>query len=319
MEKIRNGRIENGGYAVSLVSVAQVSPSRISGIYQYLLQSENYCAAKKKLQSAFAPESLRSRITGEDEEGQGSSMISEPMREGVKLGLFEDGENADGDYIRISSNLLMKPQSELSDLPAIIASLVFENAENENLALAIAWYLSQNPLAAPGTQTEVTELLRTEIADGRYGITSDVRYGQFEDWVCYLGFAWCHSLNGRRVMVPDPKVAVERSLHKLYSLRTGETISIRQMVKDLSTELPVLEEGKIRNLVEDTLKNIGKIRQQDYFSISTSLALLKLENLGCIKLLKQSDAGLYILNNGDKTIAKSDIVWNGKSEVVASS
>ncbi|TAG13248.1 MAG: hypothetical protein EAZ39_28680, partial [Oscillatoriales cyanobacterium] len=100
---------------------------------------------------------------------------------------------------------------------------------------------------------------------------------------------------------------LKRNLKELFQGEVQAKLSIAEFVDRLAEKCPLFETGKFREQVED---KIGS-RLPNHLSTSTAFALFRLQDDGCIQLIKESDADLFILPIGDKEAGFSHIIWTG--------
>lgn len=292
---------------MSVLKTALATPSRMRGIFRYLLQAPKQRENREKLTRLLSPEKLS--------EGRNKSaehpMFDAALRESIKCDLLieENEEVAINGHLPAASR---HPQTGDKLLPDTLIQLFFasDNEDEEDLGRLIAWYLAQDIYDAPGTWEEVEQ----RVAEQRVAesldlkISSDSLFGQLADWMCYLGFAWGHALElNKRIVVADPTAYLRRNLKELFQGEVQAKLSIGEFVDRLAKKCPVFESGKFREQVEE---KIG-FRLPNHLSTSTAFALFRLEDDGCIELIKESDADLFILPSGDKEEGFSHIIWTG--------
>ncbi|MEG3957032.1 protein DpdG [Microcoleus sp. herbarium2] len=291
---------------MSVLKTALATPSRMRGIFRYLLQAPKQRENREKLTRLLSPEKLS--------EGRNKSaehpMFDAALRESIKCDLLieENEEIAINGHLPESSR---HPQTGDKLLPDTLVQLFFasDNEDEEDLGRLIAWYLAQDIYDAPGTWEEVEQ----RVAEQRVAesldlkISSNSLFGQVADWMCYLGFAWGHALGGDKIIVPEPTAYLRRNLKELFQGEVQAKLSLGEFVDRLAKKCPVFESGKFREQVEE---KIG-FRLPNHLSTSTAFALFRLEDDGCIELIKESDADLFILPSGDKEAGFSHIIWTG--------
>jgi len=282
---------------MSVLKQIYATPSRVRGIYRYMLWREGQSESRDILERIMSPDTLT-------KEGKKSDMIHETVGECIKMGLLVEENNT----VLINPNLPEAARNPLigdSILPITLSNLFFSsgNEENHDLGRAISWYLSQNIYDAPGNWKEVEEALQA-ITD-KLGLGNDTRYGQFEDWACYLGFAWCHSRKKEKMLVPDPTAYLRCRLAELF--RGKKSIVIGEAVRKLADICPVLEGGRLRKEIEKQYAQ----RDENYLSSSTSNAWLRLQDEGYVKLSQESDADTFIFIDGGTKRRYSEITWLG--------
>lgn len=291
---------------MSVLKTALAAPSRMRAIFRYLLQVPKQRENKEKLTRLLSPDKLA--------EGRNKSaehpMFDAALRESIKCGLLVE-ENED---IAINCHLpeaSKHPQTGDKLLPDTLVQLFFasDNADEADLGRLIAWYLAQDIYDAPGTWKEVEQLVAEQGVDESLDlkISSNTLSGQVEDWMGYLGLAWSHALGGNKRIVADPTAYLKRNLKELFQGEVPAKIAIAEFVDRLAKKCPVFETGKFREQVEE---KIG-FRLPNHLSTSTAFALFRLQDDGCIQLIKESDADLFILPSGDKEAGFSHIIWTG--------
>lgn len=237
-------------------------------------------------------------------------MFDAALRESIKCGLLieENEEIAINGHLPEASR---HPQTGDKLLPDTLVQLFFasDNEDEEDLGRLIGWYLAQDIYDAPGTWQEIEQRVATQgVAESLdLKISSNSLSGQVEDWMCYLGFAWSHALGGNKRIVAEPTAYLRRNLKEFFQGEVQAKLSIAEFVNRLAKKCPVFETGKFREQVE------GKIgfRLPNHLSTSTAFALFRLQDDGCIQLVKESDADLFILPSVDKEAGFSHIIWTG--------
>jgi hypothetical protein len=291
---------------MSVLKTALATPSRMRGIFRYLLQAPKQRENREKLTRLLSPEKLS--------EGRNKSaehpMFDAALRESIKCDLLieENEEIAINGHLPEASR---HPQTGDKLLPDTLVQLFFasDNEDEEDLGRLIAWYLAQDIYDAPGTWEEVEQ----RVAEQRVAesldlkISSNALFGQVADWMCYLGFAWGHALGGEKIIVPEPTAYLRRNLKELFQGEVQAKLSIGEFVDRLAKKCPVFESGKFREQVEE---KIG-FRLPNHLSTSTAFALFRLQDDGCIQLIKESDADLFILPRVGNAERISHIIWTG--------
>ncbi|MEG3846117.1 protein DpdG [Microcoleus sp. herbarium19] len=289
---------------MSVLKTALAAPSRMRGIFRYLLQAPRQRENRERLTGLLSPDKLS--------EGRNKSaehpMFDAALRESIKCGLLIE----ENEEIAINANLpeaSRHPQTGDKLLPDTLVQLFFasDNEDEEDLGRLIAWYLAQDIYDAPGTWKEVEQLVAEQgVAESLdLKISSNTLSGQVEDWMCYLGFAWSHALGGNKRIVAEPTAYLRQNLKELFQGQVKAKVSLKDFVDRLAEKCPVFETGKFREQVEE---KIG-FRLPNHLSTSTAFALFRLQDDGCIQLVKESDADLFILPSGDKEAGFSHIIW----------
>lgn len=285
---------------MSVMKDPYVTPSRVKGVVRYLLQARGKREKRDALEAILSPASLASK--GNDKEPS-RSMVQATIRECIKMGLLEESQ----DKAEVALNPKLKLEND-SLLSSVLSHLLFgesEHTENYDFARVLAWNLAQDFFDAPSNWQETEQKLREQIGFDLLEL-NDIRYGQFEDWSCYLGFSWRNALVGTQVLVPDPTVYLRQNLENVFG-QTNQRISLGEFINRLGKYCPVFEMGEFR---EDIEQQIG-LREPNHLSTVTSIALRRLEEEGLLKLERLSDTSILILSDGSGDPRISHITWLG--------
>ncbi len=266
---------------MSILSNFAAEPNRLEMLVDFL-KNEKKGYTKSELEDLFSPSSGR----GE------SSVFKEVYSIATALEVFEFEEQESG-------SSLISLKSELKKKPLInyIEEQIFkkEFALRDKFAFAIAWLLiqdSKKPLDwSDNISTKVSQDLNNEFSE--LELTNNSRSQHFFYWCQYLGFLQKVAIGSKSHVLPDPTKAITRHLHNLFG--KDKELKFNDFIVKLSENLPVLEYGWIRDSIEDKARD-GLQRNSESVSVSTSLALLRLEERGVIKLLSKSDADVMSLS-----------------------
>ncbi len=298
---------------MSVLKEPLATPSRVRGIFRYLLQTKGQSQKREVLERILSPDELVKNAPSP--RPMLRKTINEILEKENKPGLLI--EDKDKDEIAINPNLPEDARNlELGErlLPNTLAYLFFasDNSDEEDFGLVCAWYLAQDIYDAPGTWEAVEQQVSKQGVGELLKMSNSTLYGQMDDWMCYMGLVWGHALDGKRVTVPDPTIYLKRNLKDLFNGQVGAELPIREFIDRLAKRCPLFETGKFRETIE---ANIGR-RQPNYLSTSTAFALFRLQDEGYIQLKRKSDADLMILpkanNEVDDDGRISHIIWQGE-------
>jgi hypothetical protein len=294
---------------MSVLSEVYAVPSRLLGVYRYLVRARGQSEAGETLERLLAPESLPRRAERDDdtddEGGSGRDMVRKTIAEGKAMRLFDGAEGE----VCLHANLpdeARDPGTGEPSLPVTLTNLLFikEHPENHDFGIGLAWYLTQDPYQAPGTWAEVDRALRDQVGGDQLGMKNSNPYRMLEDWACYLGFAWTHAQKGKPVLTPDPTAHLRRRLREVLPGKAGTRHPVGDVTLRLGQLCPVFEGGFLRSEVERQWRP----REDNHLSGSTALAWLRLRDEGLVELRQESDAATIILPDGDRTVPVSHLV-----------
>ena len=274
---------------MSVLKTALATHSRMRGVFRYLLQAKGQREKREVLEQILSPDELVKNAPSPH------PMFRAAISESIKCRLLVEEDKEDYKEIAINPDLpedARNPQLGDKLLPNTLTDLFFaaDNRDEEDFGLVIAWYLAQDIYDAPGSWEEVEQRVSDQQAGELLKMTSNYLFGQLEDWMCYLGFAWGHAAEAKRKVVPDPTVYIKQNLKHLFNGLNNE-LSIREFIDRLAQKCPLFETGRFREEIE---AHIG-YRHSNYLSTGTAHALFRLEEDGCIKLEQKSDADIMIL------------------------
>ena len=283
---------------MSVLKVPEAVPSRIQGIYRYLLQTKGQREKKETLGKVISPDQL----VHQDKQSE-RPMFEKCLNECFKCGLLIEEKYEDKVEILINPGLPEQARDRKkgdSLLPNTLANLFFasdNDKQDEDLGLVCAWYLAQDIYQSPSNWEQIQKQISKQQVGNFLNNTNDTRHGQMDYWMSYLGLAWGHALNKKRVTIPDPTVYLKRNLSYLFDQK-GETILLREFIKRLAQHCTLFETGHFREEIE---QKIGQ-RDTNYLSTTTAFALFRLQDEGYIKLDRKSDAELMLLPKANNKI-----------------
>ncbi|KRB47076.1 hypothetical protein ASD90_01445 [Terrabacter sp. Root181] len=170
---------------------------------------------------------------------------------------------------------------------------------------AVSWFLVQDVWAPPGrfsaedpTRSAFHEQARQFPDVGTMGKAADgkkvalfntgIRWNAFQRWAVFLGLATTDTTGGREEMlVPDPTVAIRDVVH---SMARPATLSVRNFVKQLTNELPVLDGGRLQEVVTQRMAQGMNPVSRERLSPALSHALQRLSDEGTLSLEPRADS-----------------------------
>jgi hypothetical protein len=236
---------------VSVLKQVYAVPSRVLGVFRYLLHARGQREQRETLVKVLAPDSLGRKSdqpSNSEREGAGKDMVEAAVNECVSAGLLVEAEGG----VTFSPTLpgeARNPKTAESLFPVTLTRLFFspERDTNHDLGLSIAWYLSLDAYSAPGNWPEVE---RAMLSSGTRDLLklSDVRYHMLEDWLCFLGLGWTYSLGEKR-LTPDPTHHLRARLGSLFPGPARSRHPLGDVIARLAALSPVFEGGFLREQV----------------------------------------------------------------------
>jgi hypothetical protein len=311
---------------MSILQIVETSPGRVRGIVRLIVGHARQRLPEGELKALMSPPGLplRSAAGHDDEEdgvtprgaggrAGGPSMIDKVVGACEKVGLVcrEDGNVSLNPALPAAAR---DPKTADQRLPLTMSELICDpkREENRRLAQLIAWYLTLDPLNAPGDEKSVTAAHQKNPALQQHFEINNLSYGQFEDWIVYLGFAWAGlGLNKTRSIFPDPTAYLRRSSLTLFDSQSQGEIAAAELVRRLALMCPVLDGGAHRLEIN---RIVGGVEQEGHLSPAASQAWLRLQREGFWKLEHQSDAGnAVVVVDGGRTMQVAIVKRQGPS------
>lgn len=311
---------------MSVYEQAYATPSRILGVYRYLLHAKRQRAPREELEALLMPENLPlkdAQSTGgsadeEPEEKKGSpkrEMVQRTIDEAITMRLIA----SDGGDVLLHPDLPAAARSPGSGEQAArrtLGSLLLstENVANHDLAKAIAWYLGQDVYSAPSSWADVEQKYSVE---KRALEMTNSRFGQLLHWSRFLGFAWAHAVPekadqkpSRLALTPDPYWQLRWRIADLFLDRQSAVLPLAAVVADLALAVPVLEGGSFRSALEGGLL---PTREPHALSTSSAHAWLRLHEDGFVRLAYRSDGTAFVFPLGDGEERFTEVTWQART------
>ena len=286
---------------MSVISNFAAVPNRLAIVYRFLRTYPEGLPVSEA-QQYLSPRNFSNDLDEDEPQGKGAPLILDVFREAEALGLLMRQEHT----LRVPEELRAMDDAML--LAYLEQKLMADGDHDQRQTAfprALAWFLTLSP-ASPVTWNESpVGLLDQDSPEpkDKYELTNQAAFKMFLYWARYLGFAWLIAGKGT-MAVPDPTTAIERHLRAI--LRPEEPTLLTEAMGSLASACPVLEGGQHRTEVEQRLR-IDRRRKPDTLSASTSLALIRLERRGLVRLDRPSDQDALLLNTWPQQKAVSQI------------
>jgi len=291
---------------MSVVTSVTATPNRIYAVWE-LLQGSSRDMPRKDLEAWVTPPSLaRAREDDEGREARGA-ILQGVLTEMANLGIVQSSDDGTVTLTEQSAKVRQRDMFRFVE-ERIIQPDFAEGAKQEQVSNAVAWLLTRDPRSPLPWRGGLRVDVQNDGGPGSvFDLTDEARSQQFVYWARHLGFAWRFRISrDNEVVVGDPTDAIRRHLPE--AIGVGKQTNMSEALSRLAERLPVMEGGSVRTGIESALSVSRNLRT---ISRSTSLALLRLDELGEVQLDNPSDAESMGLDDG--TIAKpvSHITWTG--------
>jgi hypothetical protein len=221
---------------MSVLKQPLATPSRIIGIYRYLLHAKDQREKREILAKTISPDELvKDKPTPRP-------MFDAALNECLKCGLLRKEEKEEYTEIAIDYSLPEEARNpKIGDklLPNTLADLFFASGKEDeyDFGLVCAWFLSQDVYDPPGTWEAVEQKIAEQKVGELLKMSNNTLYGQMDYWMGYMGLLWGHALGGKRFIVPDPTLYLKRNLRYLFQ-QSGEKILLREFIDRLAKKMP---------------------------------------------------------------------------------
>lgn len=291
---------------MSVLKQVFATPGRVTAVYRYLLHADGQEETRGRLEAVLSPSPLLG-TKGTRE------MVRGVVNECVKMGLVEERD----DRVRLHPALpsaARDRQTGAARIGVTLADLLLRgNEENEDFALVLAWYLDQDVRSAPGDWDAFSAAVGREVGGDRLGLTNDNPYNQFDDWACFLGFAWRQAHRGSVRLTPDPTRHLRWRLPEVFG-QPGTRLAAAPLADRLAEVCPVFEGGGFRREVD---RRTGRRRERGFSSV-TAHAWFRLADEGRVRVEQSAgDAEVFLLPDGDGSVRCSAVTWTSAAEVWA--
>lgn len=263
---------------MSLITVLEPVPSRVRAVTR--LVATRGPMSRSELQACIVP-------TGEGKQ------FGNLVRETIRLGFLREEAN----QIRLVPNI--SAQDILDDElfvvltnKLLVETLLPSDNDNHPIAYAFSWLLARRPSFDLQWNGELKFLMQEDMeGDEIYDVTNASRAAMLASWARFLGYAVGLHWDSKALVVPDPTDAIARYLKSIFEAENS--LAVSEFSDRLSKLCPIFEGGAVRNEVEARFR---KKRADNTLSPATSLALLRLEQRGVLKLNEDSDAEVKLID-----------------------
>jgi len=278
---------------MSVITTVEFVPSRMMGVFRYLLSIKGHIESRDRLQHLLSPAREK------------RDMISDVINEMVQMGLCVKTKADDGDtQIALAPETLDyygRKNFDLSRLKLLMLRCLLgnlgdeSNTRNHDFCLHLTWFLSQDPFTPLGNQDEIIARLQQAFGDHPLIIRSNLRYENFRYWARFLGFGWEYELPGKpAVFVPDPREYLQLSLAELFG--ADHRLTMKEFIGRLLNACPLFPGGRWHTEAGEA---VMQTPSAVHLPRSLGYALLQLRDEGVVRLEKQSDAPYHMIIEED--------------------
>ena len=284
---------------MSVFANVQATPSRMLGLLRLLAVQPNQSATQTELGNLWWP-----RVTRPD--SASVNYFGDNMRELLAAGLIEEEENKNGETAyRLGASIpeqFRSPDGLVEHGPGLFLQHLLGDGtseRNDDLGYVLAWWLAQPLVDVPPTPSDIATEWRSVIdveaipwrsQDGDPLAVNEDRARQMRLWAVYFGLGWEHGPSARRTpeLQPDPTRLLRRVL-KGQLPEDGTEERVDEVWGSVAAAAPFLDKGGYSM----TLQEVGVLETEEgrSFSQSVSMALLRLEDEGFLRLIASGDAG----------------------------
>lgn len=256
---------------MTVLAVPEALPAALLVTYRLLLTQGPL--TRQEAGERLAPSPQHSAFTDAD-----NKTVRAAFSEGLGMGLFVEEEGR----IRLAPSLA-EASPTVAAFRQIARRLILDpaNPRNHDLNRALSWFLSLSPYQAPAAQSwsdiQVQHPQATDL------IGNDIRWGNFQRWAQFLGFAERDIVGRDRkvrdVLMPNPTSAL---LDCWAEVTAGlrPSMPLVELLTAIHRVLPVLDDGQFGQ----------EFTSDDHtLSASLSLALLELQGASLLELDARSD------------------------------
>lgn len=275
---------------MNIASKSTATPNRVGMLLEFI-KSESKQYTKQELQELFSPQS--------DSVFRDNFSILDSLQL-VKI---------ENDIVKLNVEI-----SKFSTLQ-IIKNSIFNNEfiYKDNFVYALAWLMIQDSHSIQNLDFsgQVNNIILEDLNKkfSELDLTSNAPWQNFYYWSNYLGFSTKIFISKKNYICPDPTEAIFNELKFIF--KEEKELKITSFLKRLALKIPVLEFGSARNKIMESVRE-GLFLADNQLSYATSLALLRLEIRGIIKLEQKSDADSMSIKSLNESRIISHILYIGK-------
>lgn len=286
---------------MTVLAVPEALPAALLVTYRLLLTQGPL--TRQEAGERLAPSPQHSAFTDAD-----NKTVRAAFSEGLGMGLFVEEEG------RIClAPFLTEASPTVAAFRQIARRLILDpaNPRNHDLNRAISWFLSLSPYQAPAAQSWSD--IQVQHPQATDFIGNDIRWGNFQRWAQFLGFAERDIVGRDRkvrdVLMPNPTPALRDCWAEVTKGLSGP-VTLSEFIAAASRVMPVLDGGYFGREFAPTEE--GKDPAHT-LSASYSLAILELQSEGRLSLDDRSDIGKWRLQHpgGLKTMYSHLILKEG--------
>jgi hypothetical protein len=263
---------------VSVLTIFEATPNRVKSLARLAL----YLGPSSR-------DVLREHLMPTKED---AAQFGQLLRETARLGFLEEHEGKFSLGPSIEKADIDDDQRFLNHVEVALLGPSDVSGDNYPFRFALSWLLTQSSgVSIPWSSDQHLSMLEQMEGKDLYEVGNEGRFAMLCYWARFLGFAASLDIRGAKVVIPDPTEAIARHLPKRCPEKSR--ISVTHFLERMAEPLPVIEGGSARRQVEERFR---AKRAANQLSVSTSLALWRLEERKVIKLLNLADAENWLMS-----------------------
>jgi hypothetical protein len=302
---------------MSVISSLVAQPNRIIIATEFVYGFGDKGATMDDLEKMLTPippqqvQVAEGAVDTDSGDSSGTTIAAKVLSEMLKLKILE---RTDNENLRVTPSLSGNtPRVEWTTrlhaylFPILTSDDSAREHGQAELPEALCWLLQQSPthpLRKSGGGHY--NILVSQVVDDDplcSSIRNDARYQNVIYWARYLGLA--EGLVADMV-IADPTRAIERRLPVLFG--DERRMTVNAFIHRLGTHIPVLDGGAVWLEMQGRLRETLQAKER-HLSEAISLAMLRLQQAGRIKLEGLSDATSWILEVGRDSKSVSHITY----------
>jgi hypothetical protein len=305
---------------MSVISNLVAQPNRIIIAFEFVQSFGDKGATLNDLDKMLTPVQRQqnqfndSALERDTDDPGGTTIAAGVLSEMLKLHILERTED---DIIRLApifSGSMKKVEWTERLYKYLFPILTSTDSAREHgqaeLPDAFCWLLQQSPTQNLGKSTGHYNVLTSQVINDDplcRSIGNDARYQNLVYWARYLGLAERLSIKpAADTVIADPTRAIAHRLPLLFG--DERQITLDSFLQRLGTHIPLLNGGRVWQEMQVRFKETFKAKDK-HLGQPLSLAMLRLQQAGKIKVEGLSDAAAWVLEVARESRSVSHVTY----------